>query len=93
MKGTVGDSTVTIGPAAFTSWAVLGSTLAHELEVHGKQHLAPVLFASVFGFGDEVSSFYEREAYDYEVRNSKRFGLTTSEAAGIFLTKMLIYGE
>lgn len=28
---------VTIGPSAFTSWAVLGSTLAHEIEVHVEQ--------------------------------------------------------
>jgi hypothetical protein len=28
---------VTVGPTAFTSWAVLGSTLAHELEVHVEQ--------------------------------------------------------
>jgi hypothetical protein len=28
---------VKIGPAAFSSWAVLGSTLAHEIEVHAKQ--------------------------------------------------------
>ena len=28
---------VTVGPAAFTSWSVLGSTLAHEIEVHVPQ--------------------------------------------------------
>jgi hypothetical protein len=28
---------VTVGPAAFSSWAVLGSTLAHEIEVHVEQ--------------------------------------------------------
>ncbi|MEY4066658.1 MAG: hypothetical protein RIR26_2866, partial [Pseudomonadota bacterium] len=28
---------VTVGPAAFTSWGVLGSTLAHEIEVHVPQ--------------------------------------------------------
>lgn len=31
------QKSVTIGPAAFTSWSVLGSTLAHELEVHVPQ--------------------------------------------------------
>lgn len=39
---TTGDSlgnkkTVTIGPAAFSSWGILGSTLGHEIEVHAKQ--------------------------------------------------------
>jgi hypothetical protein len=28
---------VRIGPSAFASWAVLGSTLAHEIEVHAQQ--------------------------------------------------------
>lgn len=31
------QKSVTVGPSAFTSWAVLGSTLAHELEVHVPQ--------------------------------------------------------
>jgi len=34
---------VTIGPAAFTSWAVLGSTLAHEIEVHVEQSFFKVV--------------------------------------------------
>lgn len=34
---------VTIGPAAFTSWGVLGSTLAHEIEVHVPQSFFKVV--------------------------------------------------
>jgi hypothetical protein len=34
---------VTIGPAAFTSWGVLGSTLAHEIEVHVPQSFLKVV--------------------------------------------------
>lgn len=34
---------VTIGPAAYTSWGVLGSTLAHEMEVHVPQSFFKVV--------------------------------------------------
>ncbi|NBO37970.1 hypothetical protein EBU99_05245 [bacterium] len=34
---------VSVGPAAFTSWAVLGSTLAHEIEVHVPQSFFKVV--------------------------------------------------
>lgn len=35
--------TVTIGPSAFTSWGVLGSTLGHEIEVHARQSFLAVV--------------------------------------------------
>jgi len=34
---------VTVGAAAFSSWAVLGSTLAHEIEVHVEQSFFAVV--------------------------------------------------
>lgn len=37
------QKTVTIGPAAFTSWSVLGSTLGHEVEIHAKQSFLKVV--------------------------------------------------
>lgn len=45
---TTGDTlgnkkTVTIGPAAFTSWGILGSTLGHEIEVHAKQSFLKIV--------------------------------------------------
>jgi hypothetical protein len=43
---------VTIGPAAFTSWAVLGSTLAHEIEVHVEQSFLKVVLQ------DQVTQMY-----------------------------------
>lgn len=43
---------VTIGPAAFTSWAVLGSTLAHEIEVHVEQSFLKVVLQ------DQVAQMY-----------------------------------
>ena len=37
------EKNVTIGPAAFTSWSVLGSTLGHEIEVHVRQSFLKVV--------------------------------------------------
>lgn len=35
--------TVSIGPAAFTSWGILGSTLGHEIEIHARQSFLQVI--------------------------------------------------
>jgi hypothetical protein len=84
-------ATVTIGPAAFTSWSLLGSTLAHELEVHCNQNL---LFISLLdalhldGTGEA-----ERQAYIYELRNSKRFGLNIEDADLIASTMEFYYPD
>jgi hypothetical protein len=40
-----GKKEIFIGPAAFTSWAVLGSTLGHEIEIHGNQSFFKILAA------------------------------------------------
>jgi hypothetical protein len=99
---------VTIGPAAFTSWAVLGSTLAHEIEVHVEQSFLKVVAQ------DQLAQWYydgrrivgrwlpalapssqelfendgtwkaERDAYMYELKNARRFGLSEEEVASIW---------
>lgn len=99
---------VTIGPAAFTSWAVLGSTLAHEIEVHVEQSFLKVVAQ------DQIAQWYfdgrraigrwlpalapsgkelfendgtwkaERDAYMYELKNARRFGLSEEEVASIW---------
>lgn len=67
-------SRVSIGPSAFSSWAMLGSTLAHEIEVHCQQNFPLIFLGDKLGF---KGSFYaEREAYEYEIRNAARFGLS-----------------
>jgi hypothetical protein len=43
-----GPQSVSIGPAAFGSWALLGSTLAHEIEVHGQQNFFRIVFEDEF---------------------------------------------
>ncbi len=98
-----GPRSVLIGPAAFTSWAVLGSTLGHEIEVHGKQSFLGIVMQDEFSrivsgislgdfafagaaLGDTDSGRVtygtwraERDAYEFELKNAKRFGLSSEE--------------
>jgi hypothetical protein len=103
-----GPRTVNIGPAAFTSWAVLGSTLGHEIEMHGQQSFLSIVlldelsrhFGGFFrswtalarttperGWTTESSTLNgtygtwkaERDAYQYELREAHRFGLSQEE--------------
>lgn len=68
---------VILGPSAFSSWAVLGSTLAHELEVHCRQNLLLVSVRETLGFEGKLAA--EREAYQYELDGARRFGLSEVE--------------
>jgi len=67
------DAIVTIGPAAFESWALLGSTLAHELEVHCQQNFAIIFLMDTIGLDGTGEA--ERQAYLHELKNARRFGL------------------
>ncbi len=101
----LGPQHVTIGPAAFSSWPLLGSTLAHEVEVHGQQNFFRIVLEDEFfgalttwsasgralagsfadaGQGRSLCSACgtlgaEREAYQYEIQNAQRFGLSELE--------------
>jgi hypothetical protein len=79
-----GDPTVAIGPAAFASWGLLGSTLAHELEIHCRQNLFSIAAGDVLGLPTKLTA--EREAYGYELRGAGRFGLTRPEIRQIAAT-------
>jgi len=69
---------VKIGPSAFESWSILGSTLAHELEIHCNQNFFLITLADYFGL--QGTNLAEREAYLWEITQAKRFGLIKSEA-------------
>lgn len=73
--------TVKIGPAAFQSWSLLGSTLAHEFEVHCNQSFLWIHMQDLVGM--EGTNQAEREAYAYELKNADRFGLNQGEVAMI----------
>lgn len=89
-----GDSTykVSIGKPAFKSWGLLGSTLAHEIEVHCNQSMTKIFFKNIVTPGDKMGVCKaERQAYLYEIANAKRFGLTKFEVMDIGATVNFYY--
>ncbi|MBP9707785.1 MAG: hypothetical protein KBD78_09075 [Oligoflexales bacterium] len=76
---------VEIGPAAFSSWSLLGSTLAHEVEVHCNQDFLAIYFLDVLGF--EGTALAERSAYAYELAHAEYFRLSAMEKLAIIETK------
>ena len=68
---------VTVGPSAFESWGLLGSTLAHELEVHCNQNFLMIYLMDLSGL--DGTSEAERQAYLHELRNAKRFNLARAD--------------
>jgi hypothetical protein len=98
---------VDIGPSACSSWASLGSTIAHETEVHAKQVWAVgialnVVSRTVNGFrGVRIadheesvgSTRFEREAYLFEIESRDRFGLSDDEVDAIFSIVNFYYPE
>ena len=67
---------VEIGPSAFASWGMLGSTLAHELEVHCLQSFTLISIMDILNLDGTARA--ERQAYLHELRNAQRFGLSAT---------------
>ena len=80
---------VRIGREAFESWGILGSTLAHELEIHCQQSFTWINILDVFGLDGTHKA--ERQAYSYEISNAKRFGLTKKDVKNIKITMDYFY--
>jgi|GEM_PF-1601662 len=80
---------VQVGPNAFMSWPLLGSTLAHELEVHCRQSFAWIKMSDTLGL--DGTSKAEREAYKYELAHAKRFGLSQVDQDLIQITVDYFY--
>lgn len=80
---------VEIGPSAFNSWSLLGSTLAHELEVHCLQNWTVINLMDMLGLNG--SMWAERQAYLFEIHNAKRFGLNTKQIELIEATMAYFY--
>jgi len=79
----------TIGAGAFTSWGRLGSTLAHEVEVHCNQNWWRSSVEKLFLY--DPNPMMEREAYTYTLLDSKRFHLTFLEQLNITYVMQLLY--
>jgi hypothetical protein len=84
-------SMVKIGPSAFSSWGLLGSTIAHEVEVHCRQSFLVIHLMDVFGFDGTGAA--ERQAYRFELANSKRFGLEPEDRELIVDTVDFFYPQ
>jgi hypothetical protein len=82
---------VKIGPSAFASWALLGSTLAHELEVHTQQHFFMISVLDWIGL--DGTGRAERLAYNHELKYARRFGMTPGEYDLIDETVRYYYPE
>jgi hypothetical protein len=91
LYGYTGELEVAVGPNAFASWALLGSTLAHELEVHCRQNFALIRLLDSMGLQGTESA--EREAYQHELNYRKRFGLSNEEVIVITETMDYFYPE
>ena len=82
---------VKVGPAAFESWALLGSTLAHEIEIHCEQSFLLIRILDSVGFSGTLSA--EREAYMHEIVNKDRFKLSQFEIDNIKNTMNYFYPD
>jgi hypothetical protein len=90
-KGVSSNPTVYIGREAFQSWGLLGSTLAHEIEIHCRQNFLSIHFQNIAGMDGTGSA--EREAYRYELANAGRFGLAQYDQDLIRSTMSYFYPE
>jgi hypothetical protein len=72
-----GTIRVEIGDEAFRSAAQLGSTIGHEVEVHVNRQIVKQVF---YPQSDEQGTLIQEvEAYDYELANKDRYGLSHDE--------------
>lgn len=74
---------VKVGPSAFSSWGILASTLAHEIEIHSRQNLGLISLIDVITFSHLGTDIAERNAYNHELVNEDRFKLSKSEISSI----------
>ena len=88
-KGVGHQYEIQIGPAAFVSWGMLGSTLAHEVEVHCNQNFVFIRMLDLLGL--DGTSLAEREAYRFEFQNAQRFHLSAMERNSILDTMEFYY--
>jgi len=80
---------VTVGPAALGDAGLLGTTLAHEIEVHlNIQAAGGTWHKSSMG-----RNLNEVQAWDYELKNSSRFGLSSDQISEIQQARTDYYNQ
>ena len=80
-----GDAEIKVGLAAFSSWGLLGSTLAHEIEIHVNQNPFVVWLEDLTMGTGTIRA--ERAAYNHEMLSRDRFGLADYTVSGIEMTR------
>ena len=85
------NAIIKIGSPAFLSWGILGSTLAHEIEIHANQSFFTVNVLDFFGF--DGTGYAERAAYQHEIAFAERFGLSAREKTLIVDTEEFFFPE
>jgi hypothetical protein len=80
---------VLIGPAAFDSWALLGSTLAHEILVHCQQNFFLISVMDLLHLDGTGAA--ERQAYEYELSHAQQFGLSEDDQELVAATVAYYY--
>lgn len=90
-RGALAPLKVFIGPDAFSSWPLLGSTIAHEVEVHCRQNFLAIHLMDLAGLDGTGNA--EREAYEYELRHAERFGLAPYDRDLIRSTASYFYPQ
>ena len=90
-RGGISAPKVFLGRSAFESWGTLGSTIAHEVEVHCIQSPLKILFLDFIGL--EGTAAAERVAYNHELSGAVRFGLSDFEKSSILSTMNFYYPE
>ncbi len=84
-----GTVRVEIGDLAFGSAAELGSTIGHEVEVHVNRQIAKGVH---YPMSDEQGwLIQELEAYDYELANKDRYGLSADEVNVLKTRRAIFY--
>ena len=79
-------ASITLTPAAFVSWGVLGSTLAHEIEVHCNQAFAVIHILNLIS-PELGTALAEISAYQHEINHQQRFGLSEREVEDVKLSQ------
>jgi uncharacterized Zn-binding protein involved in type VI secretion len=86
---TSNDGRVRVGDKAFASPGWLGSSIAHETEVHVNEQAKKGKWYT----GKQGTAIQEVQAYDHEIANARKYGLTDSEVNDLKKRRKRDYDE
>jgi hypothetical protein len=83
------DGTIRVGDDAFASPGWLGSSLSHEIEIHINQQAKKGNWYT----GPQGTALQEVQAYDHEIANAKKHGLTKAEVKDLKKRRKSYYDQ